>query len=102
MHTLFIADLHLCEKKPKIVNKFLYFLQHHAIHADALYILGDLFDIWIGDDYYTPLHEKIISALKKLTNIGVPCYFIHGNRDFLIGKCFANASGVQLLPEKKY
>lgn len=99
MSTLFIADLHLCEEEPAITAGFLHFLRHQAINADALYILGDLFESWIGDDDTTPLHLQIAAAIKALVDSGVPCYFIHGNRDFLLGKCFAKASGMILLPE---
>ena len=99
MSTLFIADLHLCDEEPAITAGFLHFLTHQAIHADALYILGDLFESWIGDDDTAPLHLQIAAAIKTLVDSGVPCYFIHGNRDFLIGKRFAQASGMILLPE---
>lgn len=72
--------------------RFSAFLRREAIHADALYILGDLFEAWIGDDDPEPLHAEIAAALKALQQAGVPCYFIHGNRDFLLGKRFARAS----------
>ncbi|AKL40612.1 TPA: UDP-2,3-diacylglucosamine diphosphatase [Serratia marcescens] len=101
MSTLFIADLHLCAQEPAITAGFLRFLQREAVHADALYILGDLFEAWIGDDDPETLHAEIAAALKALQQAGVPCYFIHGNRDFLLGKRFARASGMQLLPEEK-
>lgn len=101
MHTLFIADLHLCAQEPAITAGFLHFLQRDAVHADALYILGDLFEAWIGDDDPEPLHAEIAAALKTLQQAGVPCYFIHGNRDFLLGKRFARASGMTLLPEEQ-
>ncbi|SPZ60698.1 UDP-2,3-diacylglucosamine hydrolase [Serratia quinivorans] len=101
MNTLFIADLHLSAQEPAITAGFLRFLRQDAIHADALYILGDLFEAWIGDDDPEPLHGEIAAALKALQQAGVPCYFIHGNRDFLVGKRFARTSGMQLLPEEK-
>lgn len=97
-HTLFIADLHLCIEEPAITAGFLHFLRREAPHADALYILGDLFEAWIGDDDPNPLHASIANALRQLT---IPCYFIHGNRDFLIGQRFARASGMTLLPEEQ-
>lgn len=97
--TLFIADLHLCREEPAITAGFLRFLQREAIHADALYILGDLFEAWVGDDDPDPLHGEIAAALLTLRQHGVPCYFIHGNRDFLLGYRFARASGMTLLPE---
>lgn len=97
-HTLFIADLHLCHEEPAITAGFLHFLQREAPHADALYILGDLFEAWIGDDDPNPLHAQIARALRQLA---VPCYFIHGNRDFLLGKHFARAAGMTLLPQEQ-
>lgn len=95
--TLFIADLHLCQEEPAITAGFLHFLQREAPHCDALYILGDLFEAWIGDDDPNPLHQQVASALRALP---VPVYFIHGNRDFLVGRRFARASGMTLLPEE--
>ncbi|MBP2170215.1 UDP-2,3-diacylglucosamine hydrolase [Erwinia toletana] len=99
--TLFIADLHLCHEEPAITAGFLRFLQREALNADALYILGDLFEAWIGDDDPQPLHAEIAAALLAVKQHGVPCYFIHGNRDFLLGHRFARASGITLLPEEK-
>ncbi|WP_029592149.1 UDP-2,3-diacylglucosamine diphosphatase [Franconibacter pulveris] len=101
MATLFIADLHLCAEEPAITAGFLRFLAAEARQADALYILGDLFEAWIGDDDPNPLHAQIAAAIRTLVESGVPCYFIHGNRDFLLGKRFARESGMQLLPEEK-
>jgi UDP-2,3-diacylglucosamine hydrolase len=82
--TLFIADLHLQTEEPAITAGFLRFYRGSP-QADALYILGDLFEAWIGDDDPNPLHRQIASALKALAESGVPCYFLHGNRDFLVG-----------------
>ncbi|WP_224718138.1 UDP-2,3-diacylglucosamine diphosphatase [Pectobacterium versatile] len=98
MATLFIADLHLSVHEPAITAGFLRFLRHDAIHVDALYILGDLFDAWIGDDDPQPLHATVATELYALHQRGIPCYFVHGNRDFLIGKRFAKQSGMTLLP----
>ncbi len=98
---LFIADLHLCSEEPAITAGFLRFLAGSAREAQALYILGDLFEAWIGDDDPEPLHGEIALAIKDLVDAGVPCYFIHGNRDFLLGKRFARKSGMTLLPEEK-
>lgn len=100
-HTLFIADLHLCAEEPAITAGFLAFLRRDARQAGALYILGDLFEAWIGDDDPDPLHAEIAAALCELQQFNVPCYFIHGNRDFLLGKRFAAASGMTLLPEEQ-
>ena len=101
MTTLFIADLHLCTEEPAITAGFLRFLAGDVRKADALYILGDLFEAWIGDDDPNPLHREMAAAIKALTDSGVPCFFIHGNRDFLIGKRFARESGMTLLPQEK-
>jgi len=99
--TLFIADLHLHTEEPAITAGFLHFLDGVAREADALYILGDLFEAWIGDDDPNPLHQRVADAIRALVDSGVPCYFIHGNRDFLLGKRFARQSGMQLLPHEK-
>ncbi|MEX6089328.1 UDP-2,3-diacylglucosamine diphosphatase [Raoultella planticola] len=101
MATLFIADLHLQTEEPAITAGFLRFLAGEAREADALYILGDLFEAWIGDDDPNPLHQQIASAINELTQSGVPCYFVHGNRDFLVGQRFARACGMTLLAEEK-
>ncbi len=98
-HTLFIADLHLAADQPGIAQQFLTFMQERAPHADALYILGDLFEIWLGDDAMTPEHSVIVNALRALSDDGVPVYFMHGNRDFLIGEAFAKASGCHILDD---
>ncbi len=97
MHTLFISDLHLVETAPERAALFLRFLEERAKRADALYILGDFFDVWVGDDGASFFHQKIIRALKQLTNNGVPVYFMPGNRDFLIGRQFLEKTGCQLL-----
>ena len=101
MATLFIADLHLQTEEPAITAGFLRFLRGEAKSADALYILGDLFEAWIGDDDPNPLHREMAAAIRALVDSGVPCYFIHGNRDFLIGKRYARESGMTLLPEEQ-
>ena len=101
MATLFIADLHLQTEEPAITAGFLRFLRGVAKSADALYILGDLFEAWIGDDDPNPLHREMAAAIHALVDSGVPCYFIHGNRDFLIGKRYARESGMTLLPEEQ-
>ncbi|KZR30439.1 UDP-2,3-diacylglucosamine diphosphatase [Enterobacter genomosp. S] len=101
MATLFIADLHLQTEEPAITAGFLRFLRGEAKGADALYILGDLFEAWIGDDDPNPLHREMAAAIHALVDSGVPCYFIHGNRDFLIGQRYARESGMTLLPEEQ-
>ena len=96
--TYFIADLHLTESRPDITACFLSFLQNEAPEADKLYILGDLFEAWIGDDDDSLFVAEVASALKKLSE-NTPIYFIHGNRDFLLGKKYANKAGMTLLAE---
>jgi len=97
--TWFIADLHLSPARPDITALFLQFLRQQAPNADALYILGDLFDAWIGDDDNSDFAQSIQAALAELTQQGVAVYFIAGNRDFLIGPSFAKRTGVTLLTE---
>ncbi|WP_370302890.1 UDP-2,3-diacylglucosamine diphosphatase [Rheinheimera baltica] len=97
-HTLFIADLHLAADRPDITAAFLHFLRAQAIHADALYILGDLFEVWIGDDNPEPLLDTVATALATLS-AQVPVYFIHGNRDFVLRQGYASRAGMQLLPQ---
>lgn len=97
--TLFISDLHISLEKPEITRRFLAFLSDRAPKADAVYILGDLFDAWIGDDDFTPPNNTIRSKLKQLTDKGTQVYLQLGNRDFLLGKQFAEACGVTLIDE---
>lgn len=99
MTTLFISDLHLTPERSDITDCFLRFMKNEAIHADALYVLGDLFETWFGDDDNSPFNQQIKSAFKALTSAGVACYFIEGNRDFLVGKQFGKETGVTILPE---
>jgi UDP-2,3-diacylglucosamine hydrolase len=97
--TLFISDLHLDGARPEITAQFLDFLDREARSARALYILGDLFEAWIGDDDPDPDKRRVSDALRRVTNGGVPSFLIHGNRDFLIGKQFCSETGVQLLED---
>ncbi len=99
MTTLFISDLHLEPKRPAITQLFLNFLQTQATQAHALYILGDFFEAWVGDDNQSELILSVKSALKKLTQSKVPVYFMHGNRDLLIGQQFMQQTGCQLLSD---
>jgi UDP-2,3-diacylglucosamine hydrolase len=98
MRSLFISDLHLSSHSPAIVDGFLKFLQNQATDADELYILGDFFDAWIGDDDDSPLAADIKQALRKYAS-NHTVYFLHGNRDFLLGEKFAQQAGINLLPE---
>ncbi len=97
--TYFIADLHLAENRPDITACFLFFLKHEAIKAQRLYILGDLFETWVGDDDDSAYLTTITKALTALSGFGTDIYYIHGNRDFLLGKRFAKKSSMTLLPE---
>jgi UDP-2,3-diacylglucosamine hydrolase len=99
MATLFISDLHLEADRPEIGEQFLAFVAGPARGADALYILGDLFEAWVGDDDPSPYYADMKDALRELSNSGVPVYFMHGNRDFMIGERFAEETGVTLLPD---
>lgn len=99
MATLFISDLHLDPARPQITDLFMEFLRQEAPHAEALYILGDFFEAWIGDDDPDPHHARIMAGVRQLTDQGVPVYFMHGNRDFLIGEAFARKTGCTLLQD---
>ncbi|KAA3626056.1 MAG: UDP-2,3-diacylglucosamine diphosphatase [Proteobacteria bacterium] len=97
--TLFISDLHLDEDRPEVVELFYAFLNQRAMRAAALYILGDFFEVWIGDDDDSPLASTVIKQLRRLADRGVPVFLMVGNRDFLIGERFAEMSRCRLLPE---
>jgi len=97
--TYFIADLHLSESRPDISACFLRFLKNDAIHAEKLYILGDLFEAWVGDDDDSAYLSTISKALSTLASYGTKIYYIHGNRDFLLGKRYAKRASITLLPE---
>lgn len=99
--TKFIADLHLSPEHPEIIQLFVGFLQQQAQenNLDALYILGDLFEAWIGDDFIPPGMDVVVAGLKQFTQTGIKTCVMHGNRDFLLGETFANETGCQLLPE---
>ena len=99
MTTLFISDLHLEPDRDDITQQFLEFLATDATTADALYILGDLFEVWVGDDDDQPLVAKVADALRQLADAGVACFFAHGNRDFMLGDDYAERAGLTLLPE---
>lgn len=97
MSLYFVADVHLNEAQPAITAGFLRFLQQLPDNSQ-LYILGDLFDYWVGDDAATPLHHQIADALRELSLRGIKKYFIHGNRDFLVGQRYAIQCDMQILP----
>ncbi|GIU05244.1 UDP-2,3-diacylglucosamine diphosphatase [Shewanella glacialipiscicola] len=98
MRTLFIGDLHLSADRLDITQAFTHFLDTQLDDADALYILGDLFEVWVGDDIALPFALELAKKLKQVSQ-KLPVYFIHGNRDFMLGKQFARAAGMQILPE---
>ncbi|MFT4926023.1 MAG: UDP-2,3-diacylglucosamine hydrolase [Phenylobacterium sp.] len=99
-HTLFISDLHLSPQRPDITQAFFTFIRAKITSdCDALYILGDFFEYWIGDDDHNSFNTSIINAIKSVS-ARLPVYFIHGNRDFLIGETFAKSCNMTLLPEQ--
>ncbi|WP_235602894.1 UDP-2,3-diacylglucosamine diphosphatase [Piscirickettsia litoralis] len=97
---LFISDLHLSPEQPKLIELFLDYLTDTARHSQALYILGDFFEFWIGDDDPEPLYQKIQKALQQLsTHQHTKIYFMPGNRDFLLGQTWCQAAGITLLTD---
>lgn len=99
MTTLFISDLHLNPEQPDTIRLFLEFLDHQASQAETLYILGDLFEAWLGDDLILPEYIPVIEALRELTSKGIPVKVMHGNRDFMMGMEFERITGCELLNE---
>lgn len=97
--TLFISDLHLNAEQPATIQLFLDFLTTRAAQADALYILGDLFEAWLGDDLPLPGYAPVLEAMKHLSDSGTPIYVMHGNRDFLLGEGFERMSGATLITD---
>jgi UDP-2,3-diacylglucosamine hydrolase len=99
MTRLFVSDLHLDAAAPEAVDQFLNFLLTHVADAEALYILGDLFEAWVGDDDPDPTKARVCEGLRALTATGVGCFVLHGNRDFLIGRDFCRRTGSRLLAD---
>jgi UDP-2,3-diacylglucosamine hydrolase len=99
MATLFISDLHLDAERPAITELFGRFIDGEAASADALYILGDLFEAWVGDDDPSAAGAFVANKLRGLRETGVPVYFMRGNRDFLLGDDFAARAGITILPD---
>jgi UDP-2,3-diacylglucosamine hydrolase len=99
MTTLFVSDLHLDASRPRITRLFAEFVRDEASRANALYILGDLFEAWIGDDADDATGDEVAAALAALHARGVPSFFIHGNRDFLLGDAYARRARMTLLPD---
>jgi UDP-2,3-diacylglucosamine hydrolase len=100
MTTLFISDLHLDDRRPETTDLFKKFIQEEAMGADALYILGDLFEFWLGDDVPSKCSLEVAAELSSLADKGVACYFMHGNRDFLLQEEYAKSAGLTILPEE--
>lgn len=97
--TLFISDLHLDEEQPAVADGLLAFLEREAPRAHTLYVLGDLFETWVGDDHETPFNRRIIEAFRQFADAGRALYFLHGNRDFALGETFAAQAGGTLIAE---
>jgi UDP-2,3-diacylglucosamine hydrolase len=97
---LFVSDVHLHASAPKTAEAFFSFLHRYAIHAERLYLLGDLFEYWAGDDdLQTPFNRQVATELRRVAEAGVAVFWIGGNRDFLVGEKFASAAKLSLLPE---
>ncbi|TQM13077.1 UDP-2,3-diacylglucosamine hydrolase [Pseudoxanthomonas sp. 3HH-4] len=99
MTTLFISDLHLDAERPAVTELFGAFMQREAVAADALYILGDLFEAWVGDDDPSETGAYVATRIREVADAGVPVFFIRGNRDFLLGNGFARRAGMRILPD---
>ena len=99
MASYLISDLHLDENRPDITRAFFDFLERRAAGAEALYILGDFFEVWVGDDDDAPLAAEVAEALSRFSGSGAELYLMHGNRDFLLGQDFAQRAGAILLPD---
>jgi UDP-2,3-diacylglucosamine hydrolase len=99
-HSLFISDLHLAPERPEVLMQFFSFLEGPAREAERLYVLGDLFEYWAGDDELEdPLNARVAEGFRALVKAGTAVYFLHGNRDLLVGGGFAQASGAQLIAD---
>ena len=97
--TYFVADLHLTDERPVATGRFFRFLQEDIAGADALYILGDLFEAWIGDDHDEQVAHDTARQIKAVVDAGTPVYFMHGNRDFMLAQRYATQSGMTLLSD---
>jgi UDP-2,3-diacylglucosamine hydrolase len=97
--TCFVADLHLTDERPAATGRFFRFLDNEAAGADALYILGDLFEAWVGDDHDEAVAHETAERLRRLAAGGTPIYFMHGNRDFMLAERYAARAGMQLIAD---
>ncbi|WP_415898464.1 UDP-2,3-diacylglucosamine diphosphatase [Neptuniibacter sp. QD48_11] len=100
MPVYFVSDIHLKPERPDLSRAFSYFLEHTATDATQLYLLGDIFEAWIGDDCPTPGLDELLQQLKTMSDKGCEIFFQHGNRDFLVGEQFCQSIGAKLLPEE--
>lgn len=101
MQRVFISDLHLSEQRPQVIAAFFAFLERGLVACDELYILGDFFDAWVGDDDDRPLAATVARALQSVTERGIKVFFQHGNRDFLLSQGWAAQIPMQLLPPEQ-
>jgi len=99
MTTLFISDLHLSQEQPETIDLFLTFMQKQAVNAEALYILGDLFEVWLGDDMILPDYQSSIEQIHTLVEKGIPVFIMYGNRDFLMREQFESLTGAKIIHE---
>ncbi len=99
MTTIFVADLHLCSQRPTLIEGFVEFIKDTVTGCNEFYMLGDIFEAWIGDDYLDPALLTVVNALQTLSNNGTKLYFQRGNRDFLVGESFTNLIGATLLED---
>jgi len=99
MSVLFVSDLHLDAERPEAIDAFVDFVSRDCIRAERLFILGDLFEVWVGDDDDDPVLARAIDAIASLRAYEVPCYVMHGNRDFLLGDAFAARTGAKILTD---
>ncbi len=99
MALYFVSDMHLDDEKPGLQQAFFALLDNRQSEIEALYLLGDLFEYWIGDDHLSPQTSAFIQRIRALTDAGIPCYLQHGNRDFLLGRHFLALTGMTLLPD---
>ena len=97
--TYFVADLHLTDERPAATGRFFRFLHEEVAGSDGLYILGDLFEAWVGDDHDEQVARDTAIQLKALASAGTPVYFMHGNRDFMLASRYAEASGMRLIAD---
>jgi UDP-2,3-diacylglucosamine hydrolase len=99
LSVLFVSDLHLDAERPAAIDTFVDFVERECVKAERLFILGDLFEVWVGDDDDDPALGRVIDAIALLRNYEVPCYIMHGNRDFLLGEAFAQRTGATILTD---